>query len=77
MVFVARKEKDRGPPKQSLITEDIMLQKIAGVMKAPPAGLEEKRFGRVDVVNSSYHLNGLISWARKPRLRFPAAPKLP
>ena len=37
--FVTQKAEDRGPSKQSLIQENIMLQKMAGVWKAPPAGL--------------------------------------
>ena len=40
--FMTWKEANRGPPQSSPILEDIMLQKMAGVWKAPPAGLEEK-----------------------------------
>ncbi len=40
--FMTRKEANRGPPPQSPIPEASMLRKMAGVLKAPPAGLEEK-----------------------------------
>ncbi len=39
--FMTWKEANRGPP-QSPIPEASMLRKIASVLKAPPAGLEEK-----------------------------------
>ena len=40
--FMTGKEANRGPPPQSPIPEASMLPKMAGVLKAPPAGLEEK-----------------------------------